>query len=157
MTPEHQQLIHRIRTSAIAIQQAVAALPPASQTAPAQTGEWSTKQVLLHTRDTVMLAFGVRIRRLLYESDPAFISYEEDAYRAANPGDSETVADIVHMIVAEHDLLARILTALPDDAWQRSGRAPNGIVRTIEYYAEYSATHAEEHAAQFAALGAAAR
>jgi len=156
MTPEHQQLIQRIRASAAAVQQAVAALPPARQAAPAQSGEWSARQVLLHTRDVAMLAYGLRIRRLLYETNPSFTPYEEDAYRAANPGDSDSIDDIVHMLAAEHDLVAHILTALPDAAWQYSGRGPDGTVRSIEYFAQRFVAHAEEHATQLAALGAAA-
>ena len=157
MTPEHQQLINRIRASAAAIQQAVAALPPALRAAPAKSGEWSARQILLHTRDVAMLAYGLRIRRLLYETDPTFTSYEEDAYRAANPGDSDSIDDIVHMLAAEHDLVAHILTALPDGAWQHSGRSPDGNARTIEYFAQRFVAHAEEHAAQLAALNATAR
>ena len=150
MTAEHQQLIQRIRASAEAIEQAVAAIPAARQTVAPKPGEWSVKQVLLHTRDVAMLAYGLRTRRLLFETDPVFANYDEEAYRALNPGDAESVADIVHMIVEEHDLIARVLSALPDDAWQRSGRHPESGVRTIEFFARRFAAHAEEHAAQIA-------
>ena len=156
MTAEHQQLIHRIRASAEAIAQAVAAVPVAMQTVALQPGEWSIKQVLLHTRDVAMLAFGLRIRRLLFETDPVFAAYEEDVYRVHNSGDADTVDDIVHMISAEHDLIARLLSALPDDAWERSGRSAESVVRTIEFFARRTAEHAEEHAAQIAAMRSAA-
>jgi DinB superfamily len=152
MTAEHQQLIHRIRASAEAIEQGVAAIPSNRQTVAPKPGEWSVKQVLLHTRDVAMLAFGLRIRRLLFETEPVFVSYEEDAYRALNPGDADSVTDIVRMIVEEHDLIARMLAALPDDGWERSGRHPETGVRTIEYFARRTAEHAEEHAAQIGAL-----
>lgn len=156
MNSEHQQLVQRIRASATAIQQAVAALPPSGRATPATSGEWSARQVLLHTREVAMLAYGLRIRRLLFESNPVFASYEEDDYHAANPSDGDSLDDIVHMLAAEHDLIARLLNTLPDDAWQRSGRQADGSTRSIEYFAQRTAAHAEEHAAQLAALGAAA-
>ena len=154
MNTEHQQLIHRIRASAAAIEQAVAALPAATHSATPQPGEWSVKQVLLHTRDVVMLAYGLRIRRLLFETDPIFTNYDEDEYRQLNPGDTVGIAAIVHMISTEHDLLAHVLSELPDDAWQRSGHNAEGVVRTIEFFAQRTAAHAEEHAAQIGALHA---
>jgi hypothetical protein len=155
MLPEHEQLIHRIRASADAIAEAVAAIPAAKQTVAPKPGEWSAKQILLHTRDVTMLAYALRIRRLLFETDPVFASYDEDVYRAHNPGDAESVDSIVHMISAEHDLTARLLSALPAAAWERSGRHPESGVRTIEFFARRIAEHAEEHAAQIAALPAA--
>lgn len=33
-------------------------------------GEWSVQEVLVHTRNVVVLVLGLRIRRLLYEHDP---------------------------------------------------------------------------------------
>ena len=152
MTAEHQQLIQRIGASAEAIERAVAAIPSNRQTVAPKPGEWPVKQVLLHTRDVSMLAYGLRIRRLLFETDPVFASYDEDAYRVLNPGDADSVADIMRMIVEEHDLIARMLSALPDDAWERSGHHPETGVRTIEFFARRTAEHAEEHAAQIAAL-----
>jgi DinB superfamily len=172
MTVEHQQLIQRIRASAEAIAQATAAIPAAGsspdfrtavratgsrapaakQTVAPKPGDWSVKQILLHTRDVVMLAYGLRIRRLLFETDPVFASYEEDAYRALNPGDAESVEGIVQMIAEEHDLIARLLSTLPAAAWERSGRHPESGSHTIAFFATRTAEHAEEHAAQIGAL-----
>lgn len=148
MTPEHQALINRIRASATGLQRAVATTPADKRTTPAREGEWSVQQVLLHTRDAAMLVFGLRIRRLLFETDPVFASYDEEAYRKLNPGTAEKVDDILHMTVAEHELTARLLENLPDESWQRSGRHPESGMRDIEYFARRMAEHAEEHVHQ---------
>jgi hypothetical protein len=150
MSAAHAELIERIRASAKAIEQAAAAVPAGKQTVAPAPGEWSVQQVVLHTRDAALLAFGLRIRRLLFETDPVFASYDEEAYRRLNPGTAERVEDIVQMLVAEHDLVARLLGSLPDEAWQRAGRHPESGTRTIEFFATRIAEHAEEHAQQIA-------
>ena len=154
MTTEHEQLIQRIRASAELIEKTVAAIPPARQTVAPKPGEWSVKQILLHTRDVAMLAYGLRIRRLLIETDFMPTSYEEEEYRALNPGDAESVDTIVKMLAAEHELVANLLAPLPEAAWERSVRHPEGGTRTIAFFARRFAEHADEHAAQIAALRA---
>jgi hypothetical protein len=148
MTPTHAELIERIRASARAVEQAVAAVPSDKRNVAPAPGEWPVQQILLHTRDTVMMAYGLRIRRCLIETDPVFASYDEEVYRRVNPGAGEQVDDIVRMLVAEHAIVAGLLGSLPDEAWQRTGHNPDGAVRTVEFFATRIAAHAEEHAKQ---------
>lgn len=148
MTPEHYELIARIRASARAVEQAVSMVASDKLDFSPAPGEWTVRQVLLHTRDVVSVAYGLRIRRCLVETDPQFASYEEEDYRRVNPGATETAEDILRTLVAEHDVIASLLSNLPDEAWQRTGRNPDGAVRTIEFFAGRIAAHAEEHANQ---------
>src|SRR5262245_10010186 len=148
MTLAHNELIARIRASARAVEQGVSMVASDKLNFSPAPGEWTVRQVLLHTRDAAVMAFGLRIRRCLIETDPLFAIYEEEAYRRVNPGSTETAEDIVRMLVDEHDVVASLLSSLPDEAWQRTGHNPDGAVRTLEFLAGRIAAHAEEHANQ---------
>ncbi len=109
LSTEQQQLIDRIRTSADAVRQAVARVPPARHAAPPREGEWSALETLIHLRNTVVMVHGLRIRRLFYETDPIFADYDEAAHRQASLEQGEAVPDLVDTIVAEHQQVARLL------------------------------------------------
>src|SRR5437016_2671754 len=106
MTPEQQDLVKRLRTTAEAIQRAVGAgsmprAPAQWQTQAAREGEWSVQEVLAHTLNADLFAFGVRIRRALVESNPQFTDYNEPEHRPTL-GPLPPVDDLVQMLVAEH-------------------------------------------------------
>jgi hypothetical protein len=145
-------MVARIRASARAVEQAVRTVASDKLNSTPAPGEWTVRQVLLHTRDVVSVAYGLRIRRCLVETDPQFASYEEEVYRRVNTGATETAEDIVRTLVAEHDVIASLLSNLPDEAWQRTGHNPDGAVRTVEFFAARIAEHAEEHAQQISAF-----
>jgi DinB superfamily len=154
MTPsaEQQQLIDRIRTSAEAVRQAVARVPPGRQATPLHEGEWSAQETLIHLRNVVVMAYGLRIRRLFYETDPIFADYDEEAHRRASLERGEAVPDLVDTIVAEHQQVARLLGTLPAAGWARQGRHPELGPMSIEGLARRVAEHGEEHAAQIAEI-----
>jgi hypothetical protein len=124
-------------------------------TAPPRTGEWSALETLIHLRDVVVHAYGLRIRRLLYEDAPVFADFDEEAYRRDSLARGESVGHLVETIVGEHEQLARLLEPLPDADWARAGRHPSLGPMSIELLARRVGEHAEEHAAQItaAALG----
>ena len=150
MTPEHRALIERIRSSAGVVRRAVEGAPPARFGEAPQPGEWSAMETLTHLRDVVVLVYGLRIRRLLYEDAPVFADFDEEGYRRASLARGEAVGDLLETIVAEHEQLARLLEGLPDADWAREGRHPAFGVMSIEFLARRVGEHAEEHAAQLA-------
>ena len=151
-SPEHQQIIDRIRTSADALRRAVARLPAGKQAVPPREGEWSAIETLIHLRNAVVMVHGLRIRRLFYETGPVFADYDESAHRQADLERGEAVPELVETIVAEHQQLARLLATLPDEKWGREGRHPELGPMSIGFLARRVAEHAEEHAAQIAAI-----
>ena len=155
MSPQHEQIVARIRTSAQAVRQAVERLPPERERRAPRPGEWSVQETLIHLRNVVVMVHGLRIRRLFYETDPSFGDYDEAAGREAALRANESARDLVEMIVREHEQLAALLRTLPDDRWARQGRHPELGPMSIEFLARRVAEHAEEHAAQAAAAAAA--
>ena len=111
-------------------------------------GEWSALETLTHIRDVVVHAYGLRLRRLLYENDPEFANFEDEAFRKASLARGESAAHLLAITVAEQEQLARLLEHLPDSDWGRQGRHPQYGAMSIEFLARRVGEHAEEHAVQ---------
>ena len=150
MSPEHQAIIEGIRASAVAVQRAAQAVRPGREGVASREGEWSPREALIHLRAAVMLAHGLRIRRLVYEADPVFADFDEASYRRAALDGNEPLSELVAGIVAEHEQIARLLSTVPDADWRRQGRHPTLGAMSIELLARRAAEHAQEHAAQVA-------
>jgi DinB family protein len=151
MSPQHQVLIARIRASADAVRRATEGVPAGRDSHAPRDGEWSVREALVHLRNTVVMVHGLRIRRLLYETEPVFADYDEAAHRQEALETGEPAGELVETIVAEHAQIVRLLRSLPADRWQRQGRHPELGVMSIEFLARRVAEHAEEHAGQIAA------
>jgi hypothetical protein len=150
MTPDHRALIDRIRSSAGVVRRAVETAPPGRFDVAPKAGEWSALETLTHLRNVVVLAYGLRMRRLLYEDAPVFADFDEENQRHASLARGEAAQDLLDTVVAEHEQLARLLQTLPDADWARQGRHPAFCVMSIEFLARRVGEHAEEHAAQIA-------
>jgi DinB superfamily len=150
MSPEHRALIQDIRSSAARLAEAVAAVPPARHAQRPRPGEWSVEETLIHVRNVVLMVQGLRIRRLLYETEPVFADYDEAAFRQEDLAKGEPIGTLVEMIVAEHEQVARLLSTLPDDRWRRQGRHPELGAMSIALLARRVGEHTEEHARQIA-------
>ena len=151
MTPEHRTILERIGSSAVAVRVAADAVPAGREREGPGDGEWSPRETLIHLVAAVVLAQGLRIRRLLYERDPMFADFDELAYRQAALAHDEPFRDLVAAVVTEHDQIVRLLAGLPDAEWARQGRHPTYGALSVERLARQVAEHAEEHAAQIAA------
>ena len=148
MKPDHREILRHIRSVPAALREAVARVPRGAHDRPPRPGEWSVRETLIHTRNTVMMAYGLRIRRLLYEVSPVFADYDEAAFRQEDLRRGESVDDLVGMIVREHEQIAALLDGLPDDRWTREGRHPELGPMSIELLARRAAEHALEHTQQ---------
>ncbi len=152
MNAHHAEIVRRIRAAGDAIAKAVAAVPADKHAVTPKPGEWSVRQVLVHTRDVAVLAYGLRARRLIAETDPVFQTYNEEEFRKTHPDTGESAADIAYLITAEHEMMARLLSSLADADWQKTGSHPEFGTRTLEFFAQRLAEHGEEHVAQIAEI-----
>ena len=152
MSPDHRAILHRIRAVPAALQEAVAAVPHGGHDRPPRPGEWSVRETLIHTRNSVMMVYGLRIRRLLYEAGPVFADYDEATFRGEDLQRGESVDDLVRMIVREHEQIAALLDGLPEDRWARQGRHPELGAMSVELLARRAAEHAVEHTQQIAEI-----
>ncbi len=105
-----------------------------------------------------MQVYGVRFKWMILDDDPLLANYDEDAW-AANatdgPGDVDAVVCEIEAYRAE---TVRLLRALPDDAWARSGGHETLGRVVLEPYVRHELAHEEQHLVQLArALGVNAR
>ena len=150
MSPDHRAILDRIRSVPEALRQALATVRPGTHDRPPRPGEWSVRETLVHLRNGVLMVHGLRIRRLLYETDPVFADYDEATFRQEDLERREPLDDLVGMIVREHQQIAGLLEGLPDDRWGRQGRHPELGPMSVEFLARRAAEHALEHTQQIA-------
>lgn len=148
MSPDHRAILAHIRSAPAVLAEAVAAVPPGQHDRPPRAGEWSVRETLIHLRNVIVMVYGLRMRRLLYERDPVFGDYDEAAFRREDLARHEPLEDLVRMITAEHEQIARLLDGLPAERWSREGRHPEFGVMSIEFLARRVGAHTEEHARQ---------
>ena len=151
MTAAHRALLDRMRATTGVVREAVERAKRGRFSEPPRAGEWSALETLTHLRDVIVHVYGLRIRRLLYEDAPVFADFDEEGYRRASLARGESAEYLLDTIVGEHEQLARLLEALPDDEWARAGRHPSLGTMSIEFLARRVGEHAEEHAAQITA------
>jgi hypothetical protein len=148
MSAHHPAILARIRSAPAALAEAVAGVPPGQHDRPPRAGEWSVRETLIHVRNVVVMVYGLRIRRLLYEREPVFADYDEETFRREDLARREPVEELVRMITVEHEQIARLLDGLPADRWQRQGRHPELGPVSIASLAGQVGPHTEEHAGQ---------
>lgn len=77
MNGKHETAIADILESAEAIRRTVESAPAELLDRRPAEGEWSVAEILVHVRNVVTLAYGLRIRRLFVETEPQFADYDE--------------------------------------------------------------------------------
>jgi hypothetical protein len=150
MNPDHRAILERIRSVPAALREALATVRPGAHDRPPRPGEWSVWETLVHLRNGVLMVHGLRIRRLLYETDPVFADYDDATFRQEAMQRQEPLDDLVGMIVREHEQIVGLLEGLPDDRWARQGRHPELGPMSVEFLARRAAEHAQEHTQQIA-------
>ncbi len=148
MSQDHRAIVAHIRSAPAALAEAVASVRPGQEDRSPRAGEWSVRETLIHVRNVVVMVYGLRIRRLLFERDPVFADYDEETFRREDLARREPVEDLVRMITAEHEQIARLLDGLPADRWPRAGRHPELGPMSIASLAGQIGPHTEEHAGQ---------
>jgi hypothetical protein len=150
MNPDHRAILERIRSVPAALREALATVRSGAHDRPPRPGEWSVRETLVHLRNGVLMVHGLRIRRLLYETDPVFADYDDATFRREDMQRQEPLDDLVGMIVREHEQIVGLLEGLPDDRWARQGRHPALGPMSVEFLARRVAEHAQEHSQQIA-------
>lgn len=150
MKPEHKQILENIRTSAEILRQTVEAVPAKLLDRRPAPGEWSVIEILVHVRNTAMLAYGLRIRQLLFQDEPTFANYQEEGHLLTASRNQLPPAELLEMIETDYRQTARLLSALTEQEWGRQGHHPDLGAMSIEFFARRLAEHAAEHTRQIA-------
>jgi len=97
---------------------------------------WSPSEYACHVRD-VFVMFEGRLRLMLEEDDPLFANWDQDETALAEDYAAQLPSEVSTQLVAAGRAIAATFAAVPDDAWERTGRRSNGSVFTVTTLAQY--------------------
>jgi len=144
-SPERMKLLERYLRQADDLERFAQQIPEAELLQPAQPGEWSLHQVLVHIRDVEVRAYHMRLERILRQDNPLFEDFDAEGWMRKHYRESEPVQTVVTSFSAARQR-AKMLTAdmTPED-WLRSGTHPETGPRSFEWWMIRSMDHAQEH------------
>ena len=154
--PTSAELIESYASGPAQLRAAVAGMTPEQLRARPVAGAWSTLEVVAHIADFEPV-YADRIRRTLALKKPLLLTADENEYVKHLAYHDRDIGEELGFIEATRRTTARILRAVPADAWARVGiHSEKGVV-TVEQLVATITGHIPHHltflAAKKAALG----
>jgi uncharacterized damage-inducible protein DinB len=107
---------------------------------------WTARQVLAHLAD-FELVVGVRVRSVLTQDRPALATYDQERF-TERFGRLESAREAVERFEVNRLATARVLEAIDEADWERSGvhpvRGEETLRRTVEMLAGHDRGHLEQ-------------
>jgi hypothetical protein len=100
-----------------------------------------------HDRDIVQV-HGMRFKWIILQDEPLLANYDENAWAARSPDGPAELGAMLDEIAAYRAESVRLLRALDDAGWRRTGR--HEIIGSLELepYVRHELAHEEQHLAQ---------
>jgi len=105
--------------------------------------KWSIRQVIGHVSDTERV-FSYRAFRIARGDRTPLASFDQDEYVKTADSDRRTLSSLSSELLAVRESTLSLLTALPDEAWTRTGTASDNAV-SVRALAYITAGHAQHH------------
>lgn len=102
------------------LRQAIAGMTAEQIDAAPIPGKWSTRQVICHIADFEPV-YADRMKRVVAEEQPPLRGGDPDVFAARLHYDVRDIEEELQLIEAVRKHTARILQALPEDAFERTG------------------------------------
>ena len=115
-----RQLIEDYMACGPRLRQAIAGLTPEDLTARPGPGDWSILELVIHLTDSDSIAID-RMKRMLTEDDPSLLYADETAYVRRLAPHEQSLEDALTLFEVGRRQFARVLRALPDEAFERRG------------------------------------
>jgi uncharacterized damage-inducible protein DinB len=139
-----RQLIEDYVACSMRLRQAVAGLSSEELTARPGPGDWSILELVLHLTDSDCIAID-RMKRMLTEDNPPLLYADETAYVRSLASHEQSLEDALILFEVGRRQFARVLRALPDEAFDRRGtHNRRGLVTvggTVNDYIEHVDHH----------------
>lgn len=153
----HAAMIETYLQGPALLRQAVAGMTRAQLLAKPIPGKMSTLEVVAHLADFEPV-LADRMKRIIALERPPLVSASEDDYLAKLAYHERDVEEELKLIEVTRSQMARILRALPAEAWARVGMHTEKGERTLEQILTVTTNHIPHHlpfiAAKRQALGA---
>lgn len=108
---------------------------PDARTRPAPA-VWSPSEYACHVRDEFDLAC-VRVGLMLAEDGVRFANWDQDATAIDEDYAGQDPVVVTDELARAAAALVAVLEAVPDDAWDRTGRRSDGSTFTVESFTRY--------------------
>jgi len=115
-----RQLIEDYVACSDRLRQSVAGLTQEDLTARPGPGDWSILELVIHLTDSDCIAID-RMKRMLTEDDPPLLYADETAYVERLATHEQSLEDALTLFEVGRRQFARVLRALPDEAFERRG------------------------------------
>src|SRR5271165_6496791 len=115
-----RRLIEEFEACGPRLRHAVAGLSPEELTARPGPGDWSILELVIHLTDSDAIAID-RMKRMLIEDDPVLLYADENAYVLRLASHEQSPEDALTLFEVGRRQFARVLRALPDEAFERRG------------------------------------
>jgi uncharacterized damage-inducible protein DinB len=141
-----RQLIEEFEACGHRLRQAVAGLSPEDLTARPGPGDWSILELVIHLTDSDCIAID-RMKRMLIEDDPPLLYADETAYVLLLASHEQSLEDALTLFEVGRRQFARVLRALPDEAFDRRGTHNRRGVQTVGGTVKDYIDHVDYHLA----------
>lgn len=130
-----EDLSSTLTANAESFDKALTALGGESRQRPAP-GVWSPLEYAAHVRDVHRL-FDQRLHLMLENEDPEFANWDQDATAVEERYDLQDPGVVREELLRAAAAVAQTYAAVPDDAWDRTGRRSNGSRFTVDTLGRY--------------------
>jgi hypothetical protein len=152
MNRARKNLIDRLETSG---QEFAAYLATFSEdeirTAPAPN-EWNIHQIVAHLRDVEQQVFLVRVQRLVKETHPAVVPFDQDAWQREHYTADEPFKKILREFRVAHRKWVAVLRKTGEKDWANWATHPEFGKISLEWIALHSYQHTLDHHAQIVGM-----
>ncbi|HEX5724002.1 MAG TPA: DinB family protein [Longimicrobiaceae bacterium] len=134
---------------------AVADLSPDELRARPRPEKWSVAEIVCHLADSELMGAG-RIRMVVAQSGPEFVSYDQDAFAAAlgYRDDPPAFARALRLFELLRESTLAVFARTEAETWERWGVHPDFGPVTLRNLLELYADHGERHLGQILAIRA---
>lgn len=128
------------------LRRALSGLVPSDLSARPGPGAWSIREVVFHLQDSEAVYID-RMRRVVAEDNPTLIAFDENRFVERLGYDRQSLDDALTLIEAGRRQWARVLSGLPEEAFQRTGVHNVAGLVTLENLFQGAVEHFEHHLA----------
>ena len=146
-----QTLLRDIANLPAQMRAAVTGLGDAQLDTPYREGGWTARQVVHHVADSHLNAY-IRTRWALTEVSPLIKAYDEAAWAELSDAKLGPIEPSMALLQALHLRWVSLLRTLPEEAFARAFRHPEGGENTLGTLLELYAWHGQHHVAHVTAL-----
>jgi len=107
-------------------------------------GTWSIQQIVLHLADTEGVLTD-RMKRIIAEERPTLLSFDETRWTSHLHYHDQSAEDAAALLELMRRQMARVLRALPDDAFDRQGIHNEAGPQRLGEIVRKAASHLDHH------------